>query len=396
MLKNGKDISRTGFLKQIEDSLISIISANLKELCIKNQPFKIPEILYELVEFMLQFTKEKITNEGKIHFALFYKICHSDLQLSSYIFYIVLKSIFILLNKFKETYEIEQKHEEEKMKDVKTLFKGIWDNIQGASKIEKIIQMQIEKFEFDYISEEILWLTKYFDSYVRDNIFLIKCLIQNCRYSQISCKLESVFLVSNIKIIEKTLLTIINKSLEFSSYDQILFWKIINFHDPLAFISKENLVFSLCYFINSLPDIEENAELLDGVFSYFIRRFKFQKEPDLEELSYIFTIQKIPSLLHLFAPKIYNIMLVFPLKQIGSIFQKLMENFLSKQDTKRLANTLEIIASFTEIDEKMKGGILQSLKDDKSFKIHLKGILLSAGKEISPKSNHLLGILLKY
>ena len=192
-----------------------------------------------------------------------------------------------------------------------------------------------------------------------------------------------------MKLIEKSLLTIVKQSFEWSSYDQILLWKIINAHPASTFHTKENIIHCLCYMIATLSAIEESAEFLDGVFAYFKKYFGGLKEVDVEELGYVFNLGK-PAGNH-----IYQLVSTMQPKQLTSLLQKMLDNFVNKQEAKKLGNTLEILSHFVEIEEKTKGNVISAMKEDKIFKMHLKGILQSAGNQISSKANQTLTGLLK-
>lgn len=68
-------------------------------------------------------------------------------------------------------------------------------------------------------------------------------------------------------------LSLLDRSLEWSSYDQILLWRIINAHRVSGFQTKQSLLYCLCYMTNTLSNIEEHMEFVDGLFGLFQKHF---------------------------------------------------------------------------------------------------------------------------
>lgn len=104
----------------------------------------------------------------------------------------------------------------------------MWDN-KNPSVLDDILQQFSQRFEYETLAEILVLLIRHLDEYVRDSISLIKLTAQTCSYSNI-CMIEQGISQGPSRIIERTLISIIKQSFEWTSYEQIIIWKIVNAH----------------------------------------------------------------------------------------------------------------------------------------------------------------------
>ena len=116
-------------------------------------------------------------------------------------------------------------------------------------------------------------------------------------------------------------------------------------------------------------------------------RFKQQKEVNIEELSHLFSI-KVD-----LGRYMYKIMESLP-GNVIKILEKLIAEFITKQETQKLINAFEFMRIFIEVDEKSGGSVMKDVKDT-SFKILLKGALPNVANKITQKTSKLLNKLIK-
>eukprot|EP00826_Nyctotherus_ovalis_P016304 TRINITY_DN14713_c0_g1_i1.p1 TRINITY_DN14713_c0_g1~~TRINITY_DN14713_c0_g1_i1.p1 ORF type:complete len:294 (+),score=45.30 TRINITY_DN14713_c0_g1_i1:373-1254(+) len=244
----------------------------------------------------------------------------------------------------------------EMLMSYKTLFKALF----SEKAFENYLTQQEEKFEYEAMDEELPILVRYFADSMRDNIVVIRTIARVCKYGNVH-KIEKYIQLNNSVIIQNSLLNLLKLSLKWSSYEQILLWRIINAHSVNNFKTKENLIYSLCYSINTLPSLEECAEFTDGIFVLLSNWFRQQKEISMEELGYVFGLK--PAL----GTYIYQVM-----GQVdGKVFlDKVIAYVASKQEATKLANALELMRAFIEIEEKTGGKVIEVIKEDKSFKTY--------------------------
>jgi len=264
----------------------------------------------------------------------------------------------------------------------KTLFKALFPD---KTVLEGYLDQQRNRFEYDMIGEEMPILVQYFPDYIRDNIAMIKIIAQRCKYGNIH-KIERYIKFTGAVIIQVSLLSLLQHSLKWNSYEQILLWRIINAHSLSDFTTKENLVYSLCYSINTFTNFEDCIEFLDGVFVLLKNWFKQQKELNAEELGYLFSL-KLP-----LAHYIYQVMEEI---NVRNSLEKVIAHLLSKQETSKLTNAFECMRVFMEMDEKGGGRVMEGVKEDKSFKAYLKGVLPSVDSYLSGKTKRTLNKLIK-
>ena len=267
----------------------------------------------------------------------------------------------------------------------KTLFKVIWSTKTGGL-LEEILNQQVSRLEFDIMEEELPLLVRNFDDYVRDNLFIIRKIVQMCDYSRMH-KIETYIQLNGCIIIETSLLNLLKQSLKWNSYEQILLWKIVNAHSSYAFQTRENFVYSLCYSINTLPNLEEYMEFIDGAFLLLKVRFKQQREINMEEMSHLFGVKAG------LGRHVYKVMESITNDAVV-ILEKLISEFNTKKETQKLTNAFEFMRLFIEIDEKSDGSVMKNIKDS-AFKIFLKGILPTVTNQISPKTIKVLNKLIK-
>ncbi len=91
----------------------------------------------------------------------------------------------------------------------KTLIKSIWE-LKNPKLLENALAHLQFRFEYEWLSRVVVLLARHFDDHLRDNVVLLKLIVQSCKYSQISC-LEHYIQCLNIRLIERMLLILIKQ-----------------------------------------------------------------------------------------------------------------------------------------------------------------------------------------
>ncbi len=152
-----------------------------------------------VAEFGAAHTGSKITPEGRIVFRFLHQICQANSQVAMAVFHEVLS-------------RCDKATEEGKAglaSNFKTLFRGLWD-LKATKAVEEHMRLRMERFEFETAGEDLSLLARYFDEYVRDNLTLLRMLVQTCKYSHIH-RIERAIEQHGARIIEGSLLNLIKQ-----------------------------------------------------------------------------------------------------------------------------------------------------------------------------------------
>ena len=89
------------------------------------------------------------------------------------------------------------------------IFRVLWD-VKATKVIEDCLQQHAIRLEYEILNEDLALMVRFFDYYIRDNLALLKLIIQVCKYSSIS-RIETSIEQQGARIIERSLLFVIKQ-----------------------------------------------------------------------------------------------------------------------------------------------------------------------------------------